>query len=86
MSNQQNPLIELYGLNALNTALKEIENLKRDSNIPFDKELTQTGISFMMIKASQIIEGKKSKVSMKSLASESFGEAAIYKYNVINKN
>lgn len=78
----QNPLITLYGENALDLAFEEIKTLQQNSNIPFDSEYIRTGVSFLGIKATQINEGKKKHCSLSSLVSESFGEAAIYKYNV----
>jgi hypothetical protein len=86
MSNEQNPLIKLYGLDALDLASDEIKELNKNSNIPFDKELLQLGTSFILLKATEIIEGKKSNTSLKLLVSESFGEASIYRYNVIDRN
>jgi len=78
----QNPLIKLYGLNAIESALQEIKKLKDNSNIPFDKKYVKLGISFIMIKANEIVEENKKIPSLRGLVSESFGEAAIYKYNI----
>lgn len=75
------PLVIVYGEDAIELALKEIQRLKLNSNIPFDKEYINLGISFMMLKANEIIENKKKHCSLARLVSESFGEAAIYKYN-----
>lgn len=80
-ANQKNPLIAVYGENALDLAFNEIQELKRNSNISFDSEYVKVGISFMMLKASDILEAKKSRVKLSILVSESFGEAAICKYN-----
>lgn len=77
----QNPIVSLYGENALETALEEIEKLKSNSNIPFDNDYVTLGISFMVLKADEILENKKAKCSLSNLVSESFGEAAICKYN-----
>jgi hypothetical protein len=77
-----NPLIVLYGSDALTLTSNEIKVLAVNSNIPFDKPYVDLGISFLMIKASEIVEAKKPSCPLKSLVSESFGEAAIYKYNV----
>lgn len=85
MEEVKHPLIELYGENAIDLALEEIQKLKVNSNIPFDKEYVRMGMSFMVLKASDIIDNKKSHCSLPSLVSESFGEAAIYKYNVLGK-
>jgi hypothetical protein len=79
----QIPLVAVYGENAINLALEEIQKLKINSNIPFDKDYVNLGISFLNIKANEILENKKSHCSLKILVSESFGEAAIYKYNVM---
>ena len=76
-----NPLIKLYGVDALNLALIEISDLRKNSNIPFDEKYVDLGIEFLMLKSKEIIDGNKSECSLHSLISESFGEAAIYKYN-----
>lgn len=76
-----NPLISLYGDEVFDLVLKEVKELAINSNIPFDKKYVDLGISFLMIKASEVLEGKKKKINLRSLISESFGEAAIYKYN-----
>lgn len=79
----KNQLIELYGEDAIDLALVEIKELAKNSNISFlDKKYLELGIGFIMINAAEILEGKKKECSLKSLVSESFGEAAIYKYNV----
>jgi hypothetical protein len=76
------PLVSLYGKDAIEKVLEEIEKLKVNSNIPFDKEYVNLGVSFIGIKAEQILEGEKRRCTLKDLVSESFGEAAIFKYNV----
>lgn len=76
-----NPLKKLYGEDAVSLAFEEIRRLQLNSNIPFDGDYVQLGISFIMIKANQILENEKKHCSLVSLVSESFGEAAIYKYN-----
>jgi hypothetical protein len=78
------PLVELYGENALDLGVEEIKKLALNSNIPFDKAYVNLGMSFLVGKATELLEGKKEKPSLASLVSESFGEAAIYKYNVCN--
>lgn len=80
-SNLKNPLIEIYGENALEESFEEIQELKQNSNIPFDSDYIKMGISFMMSKASDILEGKKTRTKLSSLVGESFGEAAICRYN-----
>jgi len=65
-------LIAIYG---------EIKKLKEYSNIPFDQKYIRLSLSFCAIKVEQIINGEKKKCSLRSLVSESFGEAAMYKYN-----
>ena len=81
---EQNPLVNLYGSDALELAFEEIKELQVNSNIPFDKELLQVGTSFAVLKATEIIEGRKSNKSLKYLVRESFGEASVYKYNILN--
>ena len=82
-SNRRNQLIEIYGEDAIDLAFEEIKRMSRNSNIPFnDSKYLDLGIIFMMINATEILEGKKEKCSLKSLVSKSFGEAAMYKYNV----
>lgn len=78
------PLIELYGEKALELAVEEIKELARASNIPFDKKYVDLGTSFLLIKAAKIVEGEQKRQSLKGLVCESFGEAAMYKYNVAN--
>lgn len=77
-----NPLINLYGDDAFDLTLKEIKELAANSNIPFDEKYLDLGISFIMINANEIIKEEKEKCNLRSLVSQSFGEAAIYKYNV----
>lgn len=76
------PIVEVYGENAIDLALEEIKNLEFCSNFPFTGDYVKLGISFLNHKALEIIEGKKRKCSLESLISESFGEAAIYKFQV----
>lgn len=78
---ETNPLIILYGDEAFNLAAKEIKELAVNSNIPFDKKYVNLGMSFLVIKADEILKGDKRKCSLRSLVSESFGEAAMFKYN-----
>lgn len=80
----KNPLLIVYGESAPNEVLELIKELKSNSNIPFDSAYIKLGIGFLMIKANEIVQDKKSKISLKVLVSESFGEAAIYKYNCCN--
>jgi hypothetical protein len=75
------PVVKLYGEDAVELVLDEIQKLKLNSNIPFDSEYVKLGISFITIKATQILENEKPHCNLTSLVSESFGEAAIYKYN-----
>jgi hypothetical protein len=77
----QNPLLALYGETAIDLVFEEIQKLKLNSNIPFDNEYVKLGVSFLTFKANEIIENKKLPCSLSTLVSESFGEAAIYKYN-----
>jgi hypothetical protein len=77
-----NPLIALYGDEAYALVEKEIKALAVNSNIPFDKKYVDIGISFLKIKANEIVAGKKKKCDLRKLVCESFGEAAMYKYNV----
>lgn len=79
----QHPLINLYGSDAFDLVLEEIRKLQVKSNFPFDNEYVQLGVSFAVIKATQIVEGKKPTQNLQSLVSECFGEAAIYKYNIL---
>ncbi|MEX0595868.1 MAG: hypothetical protein WD512_05140 [Candidatus Paceibacterota bacterium] len=79
---EPNPLLILYGLDVFDLACKEIRELQKNSNIPSDNEYIELAISFMKFKANDIIEGKIPHKTLKSLVSESFGEAGIYKYNI----
>lgn len=78
----KHPLQVLYGDNAISLATTEIIELSKNSNIPFDKEYVNLGMSFLVIKAKKIIAGEEKIMSLKSLVVESFGEAAIYECNV----
>jgi hypothetical protein len=82
INEDKNPLVEVYGENAIELVLEEIKKLKSNSNIPFDAEYVKLGISFMALKSNEILENKKAHCSLASLVSESFGEAAICKYNI----
>lgn len=77
-------LISIYGENAFKDLLNEIKDLKGYSNIPYDQKYVKLGLSFCAIKAEQIINGEKEKCNLRALVSESFGEAAMYKYNCCN--
>lgn len=77
----QNPLEVLYGSNALDLVVSEIAILKNDSNIPFDGKFVSLGIDFIKLNATSIVEGNKKSCTLKSLVSESFFEASVYKYN-----
>jgi hypothetical protein len=83
-NSKDHPLVKLYGSNALELALAEILRLREGSNIPFDSKYVELGLSLTNSKAIDIIEGNKPDKSLKSLISEGFGEAAIYKYNMVN--
>lgn len=79
------PLIELYGENAIDMVSKEIQTLAKESNVPFDKKYVEVGISFLKIKANEIVAGTKKKCNLQALVCESFGEAAMYKYNCVGE-
>ena len=81
MNFEEIPLVKVYGENVIDEALIEINELKANSNIPFDKEYVNLGIAFMNIKSQQILDGEKKKCNLKSLVSESFGESAIAMFN-----
>jgi hypothetical protein len=81
ISEIENHLISIYGDDVFENILNEIKELKNNSNIPFDNEYIRLSLSFCAIKAEQIINGEKKKCSLRALVSESFGEAAMYKYN-----
>jgi hypothetical protein len=76
------PVEVVYGDAAIDLVLAEIEKLKEGSNIPFDAKYVNLGVSFLTMKATQILLGEKKKTSLENLVSEAFGEAAMYKYNV----
>ena len=81
MKNEQHPLVTLYGEDVFDLASEKIQELAKNSNFAFDREYMQIGTSFVQIKAQEIIDGKKKKCSLDDLVSESFGEAAIYKFH-----
>lgn len=76
----QHPLVQLYGSDAFNLVASEIEEVRRNSNFTFDKKYLELSVSFLNMKALSLVE-KKEQRSLKSLVSESFGEAAIAKFN-----
>jgi len=84
ISEIENHLISIYGENVFEDIFNEIKELKNNSNIPFDEKYVHLSLSFCIIKAEQIINGEKEKCSLRALVSESFGEAAMYKYNCCN--
>lgn len=75
-------LITIYGENVFEEMFNEVKYLKKYSNITFDQKYIKLSLSFCAIKAEQIINGEKKKCSLRSLVSESFGEAEIYRSNV----
>ena len=75
-------LIAIYGDNVFEEMFNEVKYLKKYSNITFDQKYIKLSLSFCAIKAEQIINGEKKKCSLRSLISESFGEAEIYRSNV----
>jgi len=77
----ENYLVSIYGENVFKNILDMIKELKDYSNIPFDEKYIRLSLSFCAIKTEQIINNEKEKCSLKALVSESFGEAAMYKYN-----
>lgn len=79
---EKNQLKRIYGETALEDALKEIKQLAEHSNFTFDKEYIEVGIGFTLMHAAEILEGRENKCSLKALITKSFGEAAIYKFNV----
>lgn len=74
-------LVKLYGDTAFNDLLVDLKELQKNSNIPFDSKYVSLGLSFASYKVDDMLKGVKQKCSLKNLLSESFGEAAIYKYN-----
>lgn len=76
--------MKLYGDNVLDVVPTEIDRLAEMSNIPFTQEYIKLGIKFTLINAQEITEGKAKGRTLKDLISKSFGEAAIYKYNVMD--
>ena len=82
LNETQKNLIAIYGDNVFEDIFNEIKELKKNSNIPFDQKYIGLSLSFCAIKAEQIINGEKKKCNLRALVSESFGEAAIYKFNV----
>ena len=82
LNETQKNLIVIYGDNVFKDILKEINELKSNSNILFDQKYIRLGLSFCAMKAKEIINGEKKKCNLRALVSESFGEAAIYKFNI----
>jgi len=82
LNETQKNLIVIYGDNVFEDILKEINYLKKYSNITFDQKYIRLSLSFCAMKAEQIINGEKKKCSLRSLVSESFGEVEIYRSNI----
>jgi hypothetical protein len=80
LMSDNNPLKPLYGEEVMNLVIKEIDRLAKNSNFTFDREYVLLGMSFMGNKAREILNGEKQKPSLESLVNESFGEAAIFKF------
>lgn len=79
---EEKTLIKLYGDDALEKVLVEIRDLAKYSNVTFDKEFMGLGISFLNTHAKEISLGNEKECTIKTLVSKSFGEAAMYKYNL----
>ena len=82
MKNEQHPLVALYGEKVFDMAHEKIQELAKSSNFKFDNDYLDLATSLVVIKSEEIIEGKKEKCSLSSLVSESFGEAAIYQFQL----
>lgn len=74
------PLVKLYGEGALDEAAILINELSQNSNFAFTADYLNLGISFLNMKAIEILNSKVTPPKMKSLISEAFGEAAIAKF------
>lgn len=74
-------LIKLYGEHVEEKIINEIEILKENSNITFDRETLKLGIDLIKINAKIILNDKKIP-TLKNLVIKSFGEASVYKYNI----
>lgn len=72
----------LYGNNVHEKVLDLIGVIKVHSNIRFDHKFIELGISFFVLKCEQILKGEKKMTTLENLLNESFGEAAVMKYNV----
>jgi hypothetical protein len=81
---ERSSLCVLYGTNVMTEIMEHIDELKKNSNIPFDNKYLELGIQFLIFKANKIVKDVKPKPLLKNLISESFGEAAIYQYNCCN--
>jgi hypothetical protein len=78
-----NHLPDLYGQDYAAQVQKAVNELAKESNIPFDTKYVQLGISFLVIKANELYDKKPAKMpTLTNLITESFGEAAMYKYNI----
>lgn len=82
--NKINPLVKLYGDTAFDIATTKIHELAKKSDIPFEQKYIKLGKKFTLLNAQEIIEGKTKERTLKDLITKSFGEAAMYKYNVID--
>lgn len=77
-----NELMELYGEDTLDQAMIYTEELREASNFPFDTDYLEIAIGFLKLKAKEILESGEEKPLLRDLISESFGEAAIYYFQI----
>lgn len=85
MNNEMKSLVTLYGENVFEEITKNINGLKQNSNFLFDDEYIRSGMAFVAIKAQETVDGKRERCMLSTLITESFGEAAIYKFNIQGK-
>lgn len=74
-------LEKLYGESVYEEINEIVKELRVESNFEFDLEYIRTGCAFTNINAEKILNENKAKPELKSLVTQSFGEAAIFKFN-----
>lgn len=79
-----NPIVQLYGADSLKLSMVYIHEVRSKSNFQFTEQLMRYGTSFMQLKALEMLENRRTDaqryVSLKSLVTESFGDAAVAVY------
>lgn len=68
-------LIELYGANAIDKVLMEVDKLKRSSSTDFSEGYIELGLSYLNKNCKDILNSKQEKTELSILVIKSFDEA-----------